>query len=81
MYTTSECGGEEVLLFMGRDPGVVVVPALDMVGGVWWPPVKMLDELDSSPSLSYMCDGDLSPRVPFIFCDKQNCVRKRQRVL
>lgn len=82
MYTTSLWGDEDslllLLLLLWRDPEVVVA-ALDMVGGVWWPPVNMLEELDSSPSLSYKCDGDLSPRVPFIFWDRQNCGKGEER--
>lgn len=36
-------------------------------GGVCVPPVITLDEVDSSPSLSYVCVGDFSPRLPCIY--------------
>lgn len=45
--------------------GPVLRPKRVVAGGVWVPPVITLDALESSsPSLSYVWEGDFSPRLP-----------------
>lgn len=54
--------------------GEVLIPRHDNVlvddGGVCAPPVTILDELDSSPSLSYILIGGFSSCVPWFWKKK-----------